>query len=110
MYVLLSTEGCKESQAVVCLCMGEGSTGVVGKPTPGPHLPEEVGTFRGVRQYIGLREGARLFPPVRRPHAEQRVVLRGVIVKNDSGAYAVFTEQGSSASFSFFAPWMCAVC
>ena len=27
-----------------------------------------------------------------------RVVLRGNIVKDDSGAYAVFTEQGSSAS------------
>ena len=27
-----------------------------------------------------------------------RVVLRGDTVKDDSGAYAVFTEQGSSAS------------
>ena len=27
-----------------------------------------------------------------------RVLLRGDIVKNDSGSYAVFTEQGSSAS------------
>ena len=27
-----------------------------------------------------------------------RVVLRGDIVKDDSGVYAVFTEQGSSAS------------
>ena len=27
-----------------------------------------------------------------------RVVLRGDIVKDDSGAFAVFTEQGSSAS------------
>ena len=27
-----------------------------------------------------------------------RVVLRGDIVKNDSGSYAVCTEQGSSAS------------
>ena len=27
-----------------------------------------------------------------------RVVLRGDIVKEDSGSYAVFTEQGSSAS------------
>ena len=27
-----------------------------------------------------------------------RVVLRGDIVKDDSGTYAVFTEQGSSAS------------
>ena len=27
-----------------------------------------------------------------------RVVLRGDIVKDDSGAHAVFTEQGSSAS------------
>ena len=27
-----------------------------------------------------------------------RVVLRGDIAKDDSGAYAVFTDQGSSAS------------
>ena len=27
-----------------------------------------------------------------------RVVLRGDIIKDDSGSYAVFTEQGSSAS------------
>ena len=27
-----------------------------------------------------------------------RIVLRGEIVKDDSGSYAVFTEQGSSAS------------
>ena len=27
-----------------------------------------------------------------------RVVLRGDIVKDDSGSFAVFTEQGSSAS------------
>ena len=27
-----------------------------------------------------------------------RFVLRGVFVKDDSGSYAVFTEQGSSAS------------
>ena len=27
-----------------------------------------------------------------------RVVLRGGIVKDDSGAYEIFTEQGSSAS------------
>ena len=32
------------------------------EPTPGPHLPEEVGSSREVRQYIGLRGGARLFP------------------------------------------------
>ena len=29
---------------------------------------------------------------------KRRAVLRGDIVKDDSGAYAVFTEQGSSAS------------
>ena len=29
---------------------------------------------------------------------EGRVVLRGDIVKDNSGSYAVFTEQGSSAS------------
>ena len=29
---------------------------------------------------------------------KSRVVLRGNIVKDDSGSYAVFTEQGSSAS------------
>ena len=39
-----------------------GRTGAVGEPTPGPHLPEEVGPSRGVRQYIRLRGGARLFP------------------------------------------------
>ena len=32
------------------------------------------------------------------PKHEGRVVLRGDIVKDDSGSYAVFTEQGSSAS------------
>ena len=31
-----------------------------------------------------------------------RVVLRGDIVKDDSGSYAVFTEQGSSASQMMF--------
>ena len=34
----------------------------------------------------------------RHPKFEGRVVLRGDIVKDDSGSYAVFTEQGSSAS------------
>ena len=29
---------------------------------------------------------------------KERVVLRGDLVKDDSGAYAIFTEQGSSAS------------
>ena len=32
------------------------------------------------------------------PKYKGRVVLRGYIVKDDSGSYAVFTEQGSSAS------------
>ena len=32
------------------------------------------------------------------PKCKGRVVLRGDIVRDDSGAYAVFTEQGSSAS------------
>ena len=32
------------------------------------------------------------------PKHKGRVVLRGDIVKDDSGSYAVFTEQGSSAS------------
>ena len=32
------------------------------------------------------------------PRHKGRVVLRGDIVKDDSGSYAVFTEQGSSAS------------
>ena len=31
------------------------------------------------------------------PKYKGRVVLRGDIVKDDSGSYAVFTEQGSSA-------------
>ena len=32
------------------------------------------------------------------PKYQSRTVLRGDIVKNDSGSYAVFIEQGSSAS------------
>ena len=32
------------------------------------------------------------------PKSKGRVVLRGDIVKHDSGSYAVFTEQESSAS------------
>ena len=32
------------------------------------------------------------------PKYKGRVALRGSIVKDDSGSYAVFTEQGSSAS------------
>ena len=32
------------------------------------------------------------------PKYKGRIVLRGDIVKDDSGSYAVFTEQGSSAS------------
>ena len=32
------------------------------------------------------------------PKIQGRVVLRGDIVKDDSGSYAVLTEQGSSAS------------
>ena len=35
-----------------------------------------------------------------------RVVLRGDIVKDDSGSYAVFTEQGSSASQMMAAKFM----
>ena len=35
-----------------------------------------------------------------------RVVLRGDIVKDDSGSYAVFTEQGSSASQMTAAKYM----
>ena len=35
---------------------------------------------------------------VRTKNSEGRVALRGDIVKDDSGAHAVFTEQGSSAS------------
>ena len=36
--------------------------------------------------------------PKKKQKYKGRVVLRGDIVKDDSGAYAVFTEQGSSAS------------
>ena len=32
------------------------------------------------------------------PKCKGRVVLRSDIVEDDSGSYAVFTEQGSSAS------------
>ena len=37
---------------------------------------------------------------------KSRVVLRGDIVKDDSGSYAVFTEQGSSASQMTAAKWI----
>ena len=39
-----------------------------------------------------------------------RVVLLGDIVKDDSGAYAVFTEQGSSASQMTAAEVMDVIC
>ena len=39
-----------------------------------------------------------------------RVVLRGDIVKDDSGSYAVFTEQGSSASQMTAAKIMDIIC
>ena len=35
---------------------------------------------------------------LRKEITKSRVVLRGVSVEDDSGAYAVFTEQSSSAS------------
>ena len=38
------------------------------------------------------------FEPKNSDVSKGRVVLRGDIVKDDSGSYAVFTEQGSSAS------------
>ena len=41
-------------------------------------------------------ENSELEPPCQ--ECNGRVVLRGDIVKDDSGSYAVFTEQGSSAS------------
>ena len=41
-------------------------------------------------------ENAELEPKLQK--YKGRVLLRGDIVKDDSGAYAVFTEQGSSAS------------
>ena len=41
-------------------------------------------------------KNAELEPQVQK--YKRRVVLRGEIVKDDSRAYAVFTEQGSSAS------------
>ena len=41
-------------------------------------------------------KNAELEPKHQKCHG--RVVLRSDIVKDDSGAYAVFTEQGSSAS------------
>ena len=43
---------------------------------------------------IGHMEGAELEPKHRKYKC--RVVLRGNIVKDESGSYAVFTEQGSS--------------
>ena len=39
-----------------------------------------------------------------------RVVFRGDIVKDDSGSYAVFTEQGSSASQMTAAKVMDIIC
>ena len=41
-------------------------------------------------------ENAELEPKLQK--YQGRVLLRGDIVKDDSGAYAVFTEQGSSAA------------
>ena len=41
-------------------------------------------------------KNAKLEPKVQK--YKGRVVLRGDIVKDDSGAFAVFTEQGSSGS------------
>ena len=43
----------------------------------------------------GRKEGCKF---ILRQKYKGRVVLRGDIVKDDSGSYAVFTEQGSSAS------------
>ena len=45
---------------------------------------------------IGHLKNAELEPKLQK--YKGRVVLRGDIVKDDSGAFAVFTEQGSSAS------------
>ena len=36
-----------------------------------------------------------------------RVILRGDVVEDDSGSYAVFAEQGSSASLTTTAPKEC---
>ena len=44
------------------------------------------------------------------PKYKGRVVLRGDIVKDDSGSYAVFTEQGSSASQMTAAEVMDIIC
>ena len=46
---------------------------------------------------IGHLKNAEL-EPKHQQNTKGRVVQRGDIVKHDSGAYAVFTEQGSSAS------------
>ena len=43
-------------------------------------------------------KNSELEPQFQKYQGRGRVVLRGDIVKGDSGSYAVFTEQGSSAS------------
>ena len=46
--------------------------------------------------HVSPQKNAELEPKLQK--YKGRVVLRGDIVRDDSGAYAVFTEQGSSAS------------
>ena len=47
-------------------------------------MSRQLDSFTGVGATVSKNKG--------------RVVLRGDIVKDDSGSYAAFTEQGSSAS------------
>ena len=45
-----------------------------------------------------MKQGQRAELETKHQKYKGRVVLRGDNVKDDSGSYAVFTEQGSSAS------------
>ena len=68
-----------------------------------PHAKAAVDNRKSKEQFILLRrwttvisKNAELEPKIQK--YKGRVVLRGDIVKDDSGSYATFTEQGSSAS------------
>ena len=57
-------------------------------------LPDSAG--QAADADMSLQKNEELEPKLQK--CKSRVVLRGDIVKDDSGAYAVFTEQGSTAS------------
>ena len=45
-----------------------------------PHLPRELGSSRSMRQYIELRGGARLYPPVYAGRTRDNVPKERVLV------------------------------